>query len=453
MSNHPLKKLIEKHKKGQTVGIYSVCSANSFVLKAALDYAKHNNSLLLVEATSNQVDQFGGYTGMTPYNFRQMVLKLAQETNYDPIGLLIGGDHLGPNRWANRPSDEALVNASEQIAAYVNAGFSKIHLDATIPLANDKTDDGRLPISVIAERTARLCAVAEETFRKNPALQYSPLYIIGSDVPVPGGARAVLEGVHVTPVSEVEETISAIQQAFEKFGLQEAWQRVKAIVVQPGVEFDHQTVFDYQPTRTLQLKQFIEQQPQFVYEAHSTDYQTNPALRHLVEDHFAILKVGPALTFAMREAVFALAFIEREILALHKGLVASQILETIEQVMIQQPQHWRAHYTGNHAEQSFARRFSFSDRIRYYWPQQNIQEALQRLLKNLKQTGIPLTLLSQFLPEEYRDVRLKQLKNEPQAIILHKIQNRLKDYSVATRMENSLSWNKTNHNQPIVERL
>ena len=72
MSNHPLKKLIEKHKKGQTVGIYSVCSANSFVLKAALDYAKHNNSLLLVEATSNQVDQFGGYTGMTPYNFRLM---------------------------------------------------------------------------------------------------------------------------------------------------------------------------------------------------------------------------------------------------------------------------------------------------------------------------------------------------------------------------------------------
>ena len=56
----------------------------------------------------------------------------------------------------------------------------------------------------------------------------------------------------------------------------------------------------------------IEQYDRLIFEAHSTDYQTPAALAALVRDHFAILKVGPALTFALREALWALDCIERE---------------------------------------------------------------------------------------------------------------------------------------------
>ena len=71
------------------------------------------------------------------------------------------------------------------------------------------------------------------------------------------------------------------------------------------------------------LKKTIEKYDQFVYEAHSTDYQRKETLRQMVKDHFVILKVGPALTFAMREALFSLDFIEKELLDLHKGLKPS----------------------------------------------------------------------------------------------------------------------------------
>ncbi|MGS2982303.1 class II D-tagatose-bisphosphate aldolase non-catalytic subunit, partial [Escherichia coli] len=90
--------------------------------------------------------------------------------------------------------------------------------------------------------------------------------------------------------------------------------RVIAIVVQSGVEFDHSNIIQYQAQETQALAQGIEK-TKMVYEAHSTDYQTQTADRELVRDHFAILKFGPALTFALREAIFALAKIEQELIA------------------------------------------------------------------------------------------------------------------------------------------
>ena len=86
-------------------------------------------------------------------------------------------------------------------------------------------------------------------------------------------------------------------------------------MVQPGVEFDHQAVIDYQRDATAELRHVLDTEHNLVFEAHSTDYQRPAQLRELVEDHWAILKVGPALTFAMREALFALAHIESELVA------------------------------------------------------------------------------------------------------------------------------------------
>ncbi|APF18436.1 D-tagatose-bisphosphate aldolase class II accessory protein AgaZ [Caldithrix abyssi DSM 13497] len=453
MSLHPLNKLIERHKKGTPVGIYSVCSANPFVLKAAMLQAQKDQSLLLIEATSNQVDQFGGYTGMRPEDFKTMTLELAAENNYDPQGLILGGDHLGPNRWTKLSASRAMDYAREQIAAYVKAGFSKIHLDATMPLQNDATDSaGRLPVETIAQRTAELCAVAEQTYRQSDQLFPPPVYIVGSDVPIPGGAQEALNQIHITEVKEVQQTIDHVRRAFEKNGLEAAYERVCAVVVQPGVEFADQIVFEYAPDRAAALKDFIESHSQLVYEAHSTDYQTAPLLRQMVKDHFAILKVGPALTFALREAIFALAFMEKELLPLHRALKPSAILETLDQTMDKNPAYWQKHYGGTKEEVRFAQRFSLSDRIRYYWPFPKVQKALRQLLKNLQQISIPLTLVSQFMPEEYQRIRQGTLTNDPQALILNKIQSVLKQYAEATQIQNSLTFTQ-NQNSLAMERL
>lgn len=60
-----LTEMVRQHKAGKTNGIYAVCSAHPLVLEAAIRYASANQTPLLIEATSNQVDQFGGYTGMS----------------------------------------------------------------------------------------------------------------------------------------------------------------------------------------------------------------------------------------------------------------------------------------------------------------------------------------------------------------------------------------------------
>ena len=87
--------LVQRHKAGQPVGIYSVCSAHPIVIEAALRAGLRNDTAVLIEATSNQVNQFGGYTGMTPLLFKQFVLSIAKRVNVPEAQIIFGGDHLG----------------------------------------------------------------------------------------------------------------------------------------------------------------------------------------------------------------------------------------------------------------------------------------------------------------------------------------------------------------------
>ena len=67
--NYFLFERIQNHWQNYSLGIYSVCSINHFVLQAAMSQAKEDGSFLLIESTSNQVDQFGGYSGLNPHQF------------------------------------------------------------------------------------------------------------------------------------------------------------------------------------------------------------------------------------------------------------------------------------------------------------------------------------------------------------------------------------------------
>jgi D-tagatose-1,6-bisphosphate aldolase subunit GatZ/KbaZ len=171
-----------------------------------------------------------------------------------------------------------------------------------------------------------------------------------------------------------------------------------------------------------------------VYEAHSTDYQPADKLAKLVEDHFAILKVGPWLTFAYREAVFALGLIERELLGKKQGARLSRVKEVLDAEMLRNPGYWNSYYKGGETEMELARAYSFSDRSRYYWPAESVQEEVKLLLRNLSSGAIPLTLLSQYMPMEYRGVREHRVPNTPEALIQEHIQQVLRQYAGACRV-------------------
>ena len=70
---------------------------------------------LLIEATCNQVNQDGGYTGMTPADFRRFVEGIAARTGFPADRLMLGGDHLGPNPWKSLPADQAMGQVTGSI--------------------------------------------------------------------------------------------------------------------------------------------------------------------------------------------------------------------------------------------------------------------------------------------------------------------------------------------------
>jgi len=417
----PLQHHIQKHRQGNAVGITSVCCSHEQVLRAALQAARQQaGSLLLIEATSNQVDQYGGYTGMKPAQFMAFARQLATQQGLAPERLVLGGDHLGPNAWQHRPAAEAMAHARELIRAYVQAGFHKIHLDCSMACADDPA---RLLDDTVAARAVELAQVAEQAAQQ--AGLPPPVYVIGTEVPIPGGESALQGGVAVTTPQAAQQTLHIHAQAFAQAGLQAAWSRVIAMVVQPGVDFDPEAVQAYAPAAAARLSDWVAAQAGLVFEAHSTDYQSEPALHALVRDHFAILKVGPAATFALREALFALAAIEREWLPLEQQ---SQLPQVLEQAMLAQPRHWARHYPGDTAAQRLQRRFALSDRVRYYWGEPAVQQAVERLIANLRARPLPQTLLSQFLPDLLEPVRAGRLAAEPWTLARERVQAVLRPY-------------------------
>jgi D-tagatose-1,6-bisphosphate aldolase subunit GatZ/KbaZ len=149
---------LAKRKLGVPAGICSVCSAHPWVIRAAAEQAAAAGSLLLVEATSNQVNQFGGYTGMRPAGFRSFVLEHVEAAGVAAEMLILGGDHLGPNPWRALAAAEAMALAETMVAEYVREGFTKIHLDASMPCGDDPV---QLSDEVVAQRTVQLCKAAE----------------------------------------------------------------------------------------------------------------------------------------------------------------------------------------------------------------------------------------------------------------------------------------------------
>ena len=422
-----------RQRSGEPVGIYSVCSAHPMVLAAALDQAETDKSPLLVESTCNQVNQFGGYAGMTPADFAAYISRMAEQMQFDPQELMLGGDHLGPYAWRHEPAESAMEKAETLVSDCVLAGYGKIHLDASMPLGDD---NGRaISAQTSAERAARLCRAAERAAAQINSRQAPPLYVIGAEVPTPGGSLATRGDVPVSNPEEVAEFIQTCRQIFIESGLEAAWTRVIAVVVQPGIDFGQHWVAPYDRQSAGGLSEFHSQLPgAATYEIHATDFQTPQGLSQMVADHFPLLKVGPCLTFAFREALFALDRIEQEWLGGRKSISPASIRQVLCDVMDADPGYWHSHHRAESAS-DWRVLFSYLDRVRYYWARPELEKALSRLMENLSHEPVPPTLLSQYLPEQYRAVAAGRLAADPASLIRHKIRGALLPYAAACRMK------------------
>jgi D-tagatose-1,6-bisphosphate aldolase subunit GatZ/KbaZ len=383
---------------------------------------------VLIEATCNQVNQDGGYTGMRPANFRSFVLAIVFQEGFDPGRLILGGDHLGPNPWRNLEPEVAMAKAEALVASYVAAGFSKIHLDTSMGCRGEPEALGD---EATAQRAARLARIAENTARENRL--DPPVYIIGTEVPTPGGALHDLDSLTPTSAAAALQTIATHRAVFDALGLGEAFERVVGLVVQPGVDFGNADVVVYQPAKAQALRAVLAEAPQFVFEAHSTDYQPADALSALVRDGFAILKVGPWLTFALREALYGL---DRIAQVLAPDDSAETLPGVMERLMLREPANWQNHYAGAHEEQRIQRHFSYSDRIRYYWPSAEAQAAVHRLMGRLNGHVIPAPLVSQYLAALYPGVVDGAIRPTAKELELAAVRRVLRIYAEACRGPN-----------------
>lgn len=418
MPTSALLALAPARRAGQARGIPSICSAHPMVIATALAMGRAHNVPVLIEATCNQVNHEGGYTGMTPAGFRAFVLRIAVAEGFDPAHLILGGDHLGPNPWTHLPAAAAMQNACTMVAAYAAAGFVKLHLDASMACADDPTT---LPDTTIATRNAMLAAVAEAH-----AHGARPVYIIGTEVPVPGGAWEKVEGLIPTTPAAARATVALHRSAFAAAGIAPAFARVVGLVVQPGVEFGNENVVAYNPDAARDLVACVDDLP-MLYEAHSTDYQSPAALHRLVDDGFGILKVGPGLTFALREALYALDHIADVLFPSRSATLRHQM----ESLMQSYPAHWVKYYGGTAQHQYQQRHFSYSDRIRYYWADPVADAAVSGLLACLATDPIPEPLISQYMPSDYADVMAARIAPYPADLIRAAITRTLTPYFTA----------------------
>lgn len=427
-----LKNIVKNQKKGIYSGCYSACTANKWVIEAVLERAKELDSYAVIEATANQVNQFGGYTGMKPCDYKNMVYEIADKVGFEKEKIILGGDHLGPLTWQKEDPDTAMKYSCELIDGYIMAGYTKIHIDTSMRLLGDSLTE---PLSdiIIAERSAVLYKQAKESFEKykqnNPDAS-EPVFIIGSEVPIPGGAEENEDSVSVTKTKDFINTIETFKEIYEKNNL--SFDDIVAVVIQPGVEFADDSVCEYNPEKAKELSETLKKYDSLVFEGHSTDYQTKECLRKMVKDGVGILKVGPALTFAFREAIFNLELIEKELYKTKPYVKLSNIRNIVENIMLDNPSNWEKHYHGTRTDISISMSFSYSDRCRYYMTDKRVDDAIDILIHNINNAKVPLTLISQYMPNQYNRLRENKTKSfSCQWLIKDKIKDLINDYIYA----------------------
>jgi len=350
-----------------------ICSSHQSIVEAAIrKISRDRLSNVIIEATGNQVNQFGGYSGLTPFEYKQSINSIAESFGMSRDCIFLGGDHLGPLPWKMEPANSAMRKARTLVRDFAAAGFQKLHIDTSVACADDI---GGISQEEIIRRAVDLIEVAESAFVDTP-----PSYIIGTEVPKAGGVKSEKIRAPTNPKLIHKNYIAHVAALREK-GLNRAANSILAAVAYTGVEFSTNTLI-----RSEQFSQRHSFFDDYGYglEAHSTDYQSEQTLNKLVKSGYKFLKVGPELTFVLRSVLFTLETLERTVVPIH---LRSNLEKTLRSVMKTNPAYWHAHHSRDSDMEMVL--YSMLDRSRYYWNDERVQKALKVLRRNINMYDIP----------------------------------------------------------------
>ncbi|MFL2882670.1 MAG: class II D-tagatose-bisphosphate aldolase non-catalytic subunit [Pelagibacteraceae bacterium] len=341
----------------------SFCTSNFDVLKIIMLFSKFNNLPILIESTSNQVNQNGGYTGLTPSKFAKKVYSLSSSLKLNKKKILLGGDHLGPLPWKNLSKKKALANAKILVKNCLKAKYKKIHIDTAIICKDEK----KITRADIISRCKLILNNIKDKELKNTFL------VVGTEVPFAGGGQN--SKIVPTKISSIKEEYDQYKILFDNRKLIK--NKKFSMVIEPGIEFFHNKV------KRTNLKDFkkklnFSKKNKFSYEAHSSDYQKEKDLRKLVKNNFQFLKVGPELTYFFSKSIFAMENIEKK---LFKRV--SNLKYKFDKVMKNNKKYWKLYYRGKPAKIEYLKFNSYLDRIRYYWNFSEINKSKLILESNI----------------------------------------------------------------------
>tara|TARA_B100000767_G_C19718103_1_gene515916 strand:+ start:141 stop:1364 length:1224 start_codon:yes stop_codon:yes gene_type:complete len=337
----------------------SFCTANFDVIESIFYYCLINKFPCLIECTSNQVNQDGGYTFTTPKLFVKKINKLRKKIKLNKSQLFLGGDHLGPLPWKNNTNKTALKKSIKLINNFLNEKFDKIHIDTSIKCKNDQLINNE----IIFDRT---CKILNSPIIKKKI--DNKFLVIGTEVPLSGSDDD--KKVIITSMKKIKIEALKFQNLLVNLKLKK---KIFGLVIEPGMKYMNSSIKKPIFTKFLNKKKFSKAND-FVFEAHSTDYQPKKILLNLVDNNFKFLKVGPELTYNYSRSLFFMNKIENKFFKNPTSDIKKNILLSMKE----KNKYWKEYYDKNN---DLLLLNSKLDRSRYYLNTKNVENSI-RILKN-----------------------------------------------------------------------
>jgi len=153
-------------------------------------------------------------------------------------------------------------------------------------------------------------------------------------------------------------------------------------------------------------KKRISTKNNFVFEAHSTDYQPQKILKKLVDNNFKFLKVGPELTYCYSRSLFFMNNIEKRVSKNNKSNIKKNILLSMKK----NKKHWVDYYNTRNKRLFLNSKL---DRMRYYFNTKNVTHSIKVLKRNINKLDRKtiLAFIKHDLKKEFLNYEKKKLSN------------------------------------------
>ena len=379
-----LKKILENK------ALPSFCTANFLVLNTLLIFCKKKKLPALIESTSNQVNQFGGYSKNHPKDFIKKINGFIKSLKINKKSVYFGGDHLGPLPWKNNKSSVALKNSIKLIDLYLKANYQKIHIDTSIQCKDDKL----IADKIIFARTEYILKNLTNKKKLNKIF-----FVFGTEVPFAGGNdkkkfKITQNNKIITDYQNFSKLLNSEKLSLKDF----------ALVIEPGMKFKNNSIT--KPNfKSFEINRKFSKKNKFYFEAHSTDYQDLETLKKLVKNNFKILKVGPELTYNLIKSLLFMQEIEK--IFFKKN---SDFKKIIIKNMLFNNFYWKDFFNmGRKKKLEKDLLNSFYDRARYYLSIDDVMNSIKILEININK--IEREEIIRLLKKKIKKKNIMNLKN------------------------------------------